>query len=204
MTELVLHGRSSSHFTRVARIFALELAVPHTFQPVLDLTSLDAASYADNPALKVPILIDAQGPLYGTENICRALVRRAADPKHVLLRGDSSDRLVANAEELLLHVMSAEVSVIVAKLAGQATPPKVLKSLENCLDYLDARLDALLAALPADRALSFVEVALFCVVTHLPFRKVLDTAPWGRLTTFADHFGQRASARETAYRFDTV
>ena len=33
--ELV--GRSSSHFTRTARIFALELGVPHTFRPVFDI-----------------------------------------------------------------------------------------------------------------------------------------------------------------------
>jgi len=77
VTELVLQGRSSSHFTRTARIFALELGVAHVFRPVLDLTSQDAANYADNPSLKVPILIDEAGPLYGTENICRELARRS-------------------------------------------------------------------------------------------------------------------------------
>ena len=30
--DIVLVGRSSSHFTRVARIFALELGVPHSFR----------------------------------------------------------------------------------------------------------------------------------------------------------------------------
>ena len=42
MNHLALVGRSSSHFTRTARMFALELGVPHAFRPVLDLTTLDA------------------------------------------------------------------------------------------------------------------------------------------------------------------
>jgi glutathione S-transferase len=205
MTDLILQGRSSSHFTRVARIFALELDVQHTFRAILDIASLDAATYADNPALKMPILIDEHGPLFGTENICRELARRSNKAATCLLRGQSSDRLIANAEELVLHVMSAEVTVIVSKLAGNATlPPKIMRSIEHTLDYLDERLETLLARLPADRALSFVEVALFCVVTHLPFRQVLDTSRWKRLTAFAQRFAERASARSTEYRFDAA
>lgn len=203
MGDIVLQGRSSSHFTRVARIFALELDVPHTFRAVLDLTSLDAASYADNPALKIPILIDEHGPLFGTENICRELARRSRRAASCVLRGASSERSIANAEELVLHVMNAEVNIIVAKLAGNAAvPAKVTNSIENSLDHLDEQLDTLLGQLPVDRTFSFVEVALFCVVTHLPFRQVLDTSRWTRLTAFAQRFGERASARSTEYRFD--
>jgi hypothetical protein len=39
-------GRSSSHFTRVARIFAAELAIDYSFSIVRDLTSSDAKIYA--------------------------------------------------------------------------------------------------------------------------------------------------------------
>ena len=203
MTEPVLQGRSSSHFTRTARIFAHELEVPYRFRPVLDLMSQDAADYADNPALKVPIWIDEHGPLYGTENICRALARRAAKDAHVVLRGDVSTRVVANAEELTLHVMSAEVSLITAKLAGATPPPKVARGIENSLSYLDVNLEAVLAALPARRTLSFIEVSLFCVIQHLPFRQIMDVEPWQRLTSFARRFAERTSARSTEYRFDS-
>lgn len=203
MSQLALVGRSSSHFTRVARMFALDLGVPHTFRPVFDLTSLDAVDYADNPALKIPVLVDEQGPLFGTENVCRELVRRSGRG-NVVLRGEVSDRVVANAEELIVHVMSSEVTLIVAKMAGDArlAPPKVTRSIENALRYLDEHVDAVLASLPAGRALSFCEVALFCVVTHLPFREVLDVTPWTRLGEFCRHFGERESARATEYRFD--
>jgi glutathione S-transferase len=204
MSDLVLVGRSSSHFTRVARIFALELGVPHAFRPVFDMTSLDAATYADNPALKVPILVDERGPLFGTENICRELVRRSGGASRVVLRGEVTDRAVANAEELTLHAMSTGVSLIMAKMSGGdgLAPPKVRRSLENSLRYLDENLDAVLAALPANRALSFIEVALFCVVTHLPFREVMDVAPYHRLVDFCGRFAERQGARDTEYRFD--
>jgi glutathione S-transferase len=206
MSLLTLVGRSSSHFTRTARIFALELGVPHAFRPVLDITTLDAAAYGDNPALKVPILVDERGPLFGTENICLELARLSGKASRVVLRGDVTDRIVANAEELTLHVMSSEVMLVMAKMAGDGplAPPKVARSIENSLRYLDEGVDALLAALPADRALSFVEVALFSVVTHLPWRQVMDVAPWKRLGDFCSRFGERESARGTEYRFDAV
>jgi len=197
-------GRSSSHFTRVARVFAHELGVPHVFQPVFDLTSLDASAYAGNPALKIPVLVDEQGALFGAENICRELVRRSPSAALVVMRGDVRDRIVANAEELALHVMSAEVTLIMAKMAGDAglAPPKVSRSIEESLGWLEEHVDALLAALPPQRAFSFIEVALFCVMTHLPFRGVMDVAPWARLGAFCERFGERESARSTAYRFD--
>jgi len=183
-------------------MFALELGVPHTFRPVLDLTSSDMGAYADNPALKVPILVDDRGPLFGTENICRELVRRSDKGSEVVLRGDATDRVVANAEELALHVMSSEVTLIMAKLLGEPPPPKVVRSIENSLGYLDDNVEAVLAALPAGRTVSFVEVTLFCVVTHLPFRQVMDVAPWPRLGEFCRGYGERDSARATEYRFD--
>jgi len=205
MSHLVLVGRSSSHFSRTARIFALELGVEHAFRPVLDMTSLDAETYAGNPALKVPILVDEHGSLFGTENICRELVRRA-DAKNVVMRGDVRDRVVANAEELTLHVMSAEVTLVMAKMAGGAShaPPKVTRSIENSLQYLDDHVDAVLAALPAGRRLSFVEVTLFCLVEHLPFRQVMDVTRWTRLGAFSKRFGEREAARATQYRFDAA
>jgi glutathione S-transferase len=189
-------GRSSSHFTRVVRMFALELEVAHAFRPVFDLTVTDDAAYAGNPALKIPILVDERGPLFGTDNICRALAKGHAG---VLLRGDVDDRLVANCEELVLHAMAADVAVAMARMTKTTTHAKLVPSLTNSVQYLETHVDALLAALPS-RRLSFVEVALFCLVRHLPWREIMDVGP--RLTSFADAYGARASARETEFRFD--
>jgi hypothetical protein len=46
-----------------------------------------------------------------------------------------------------------------------------------------------LAALPADRILSFCEASLFSLVTHLPFRKVMDVSRYQRLQVFCQAFG---------------
>lgn len=204
-TTIALHGRSSSHFTRVARIFAVELAVPLDFRPVLDLTALDPSPYAGNPALKVPVLVDEQGSLFGAENICHALLRRSSTARtRVIMRGDMPARALANAEELTLHVMSSEVSLIMAKATGSAAPPKVTPSLHNSLRYLDETVGEVLAVLPGDRLVSFLEVTLFCVVTHLEFREVADVSPYHALREFCLHFAERESAKATPYRFDAA
>jgi glutathione S-transferase len=204
--EVTLVGRSSSHFTRTARIFALELGVPHTFRPVLDLTTVDPAAYAENPALKVPVLVDGQGSLFGTENICRELARRSGQGRRVVLRGDVAERVVANAEELVLHAMGAGVTLIMAGLAGggSSAPPKVRRGLENALAFLEAHVDRVHAALPAERVLSFFETSLFCLVTHLPFRKIMDVGGYPRLQSFAQSFGAHPGPRATEYHFDAA
>jgi len=203
---ITLVGRSSSHFTRTARIFAFELAVPHQFRPVLDLTATAPAAYADNPALKVPTLVDEHGPLFGTENICRALAERSGRRAEVALRGDVADRVVANSEELVLHAMQSEVTLIMSASAGddRPPPPKVRRSLENALGFLDARVEAARAALPPARLLSFYEAALFSVVTHLPFRKIMAVDGYLALGAFCREFERRAGARATPYRFDAA
>ena len=206
MTELVLIGRSSSHFTRTARIFALELGVPHKFQAVLDMTSRDAVTYGGNPTLKVPVLIDAQGPLFGTENICREITERSGARVRVVLRGDVAKRIVANAEELVLHVMSTGVALIMTKIAAPDAPPppKLMPSLTNALVHLNESIDETLEMLPNDRVLSFFEVAVFAAVTHLSFRQVADVSPYERLEAFRDRFATREGARQTEYRFDAA
>lgn len=204
MPEPTLVGRSSSHFTRVARVFALELGVPHVFQPVFDMTSLDAQNYAGNPLLKVPIWVDEQGPLFGSENICRELVRRSGRGASAVMRGDVTARVVANAEELVVSAMLAEVSIITAQAPGTsaAPAPKLLRSIQNSLDLLERQLDAVLSALPPTRALSFLEVALYCLVRHLPFRQIMAVDGWPRLLAFCDAFDARESARATPFCFD--
>jgi glutathione S-transferase len=202
MADVTIVGRSSSHFTRTARIFALELGVPHQFRPVLDMTVTEPGNYGNNPALKVPILVDEQGPLFGTENICRELARRSGQRSRIALRGDVPHRLVANAEELILHAMTSEVILIMS--GKDAPPPKVRPSLENALAFLEENLQTLRAALPADRLLSFCETALFCLVTHLPFRKIMEVSAYPRLQAFCREFEQRPGARDTGYRFDAA
>jgi glutathione S-transferase len=162
MSTLTLIGRSSSHFTRLVRIFAHELEVPYAFEPLHDLAALDPAKYVGNPALKIPVLVDDEGSLFGSENICHALLRRTACLRSAfVMRQDLPHRMIANAEEIVVHAMNVEVALIVAKLIRQEPPPKSRASLERSLDYLNANLDSTLAHLPDARTLSFLRLRFF-------------------------------------------
>jgi hypothetical protein len=76
--------------------------------------------------------------------------------------------------------------------------------LENAPGFIDAHLAEVLAALPPDRFLSFCEVSLFCLVTQLPFRKVMEVDAFPQLQRFSQDFAARASAQATPYHFDAA
>jgi glutathione S-transferase len=200
-----LVGRSSSHFTRVARIFAAELHVDYAFHVVPDLMSENAQDYAGNPALRLPILETASGPLFGTLNICRALARASERTHSIVWPEDLEQPLLANAQEFTVQAMSTEVALVMARLAhtdpDNAHQAKQQTSLLNMLAWLEANVADVLRALPA-RDLSFLEVTLFCLITHLEFRSVLPVANYPALITFCANFAHRSSAQQTPFRFD--
>ena len=206
-TGLTLIGRSSSSFTRVARIFAAELGVDYDFEVLRNLQTLDMASYGGNPALKIPSLRTRTATWFGAQNVCRELERIAGRKLRVVWSESFDEPLLANAHELVMHGMSTNVNVIMSGMAAAeadaAHRTKMEQSLRNTLTWLDTRMDAVLAALPVARDLSFLEVCLYCLVTHLDFRNVLPTAPYPELVAFAQDFGQRNSCQATPFRFDT-
>ena len=198
---LSIVGRSSSHFTRVVRMFAHELGVEHSFQLVADLNSENAQDYAANPALKIPVLQTPEGPWFGALHICRELARRAPHAPKIIWPEQLHDRIAANAQELVLQGMGTEVALIMQSAGGaMPTSSKAFTSLTNSLSWLEANLPA--ARGSAGGALSFLDVTAYCFVTHLPFRKVLDVSPYRTLQAFCEEFAQRPSAQATTYRFD--
>ncbi len=199
-------GRTASHFTRVASMFAYELDVPFRLVPVDDLLSLDPAAYGGNPALKLPSLRIGSSFVFGTENVCRKLAEhagRAHDPRIVLHEHATSD-VVRCAQELTWHAMSAQVQLVLGPPLGDlprdhAVFRKTRAGLEGALGWLDARLDQVLAELPRPRDVSLLELGLFCLVEHLAFRRTLAEPPPARLRAFAAEVATRASAQKTPY-----
>jgi glutathione S-transferase len=204
---LTLIGRSSSSFTRIARIFAAELGVSYAFQILRNLAELNEDDYGGNPALKVPSLRTAQATWFGALNVCRELARHATVPQRIVWPEALEQPLLANAQELVLHALSTEVALIMGSLSGQATDTphraKMTRSLSNVLTWLDGNWLEVRRTLPGERDLSYLEVALFCLVAHLDFRKVVATEPYARLSAFRDEFRARPACQETEYRFDT-
>lgn len=204
-SDLTLFGRSSSSFTRIARIYAAELGVAYAFRIVPDLMSLDPGDYGGNPALRLPVLQTTESTWFGASNIARVLARRAPTQKLLVWPEDLDQPLFANAQELTLVALSTEVSLIMAQLARaevSANIEKLRRSLANTLAWLDENMERLLATLPPERQLSWLEVTAFCLITHVTFRDVLPVTPYARLVAFSERFGERASAQQTTYRFD--
>jgi glutathione S-transferase len=213
--ELTLFGRSSSHFTRVARIFAAELGSSYDFRVVSNLLSTNPEDYGGNPALRLPVLHTPEGKWFGALNISRVFERHAdaeSAPAGGRVRGrvvwpeDLNRPLTANAQELTLQAMSSEVALIMARVAkadeAAANLAKQREGLERILGWLDVNVEAVLDALPTERATSFLEVTLFCLVKHLEFRDILSIVPYRALGEFCVRFGDRASVQQTPFHFD--
>jgi glutathione S-transferase len=203
--RLQIVGRSSSHFTRVVRIFAEELAVPYDLRVVSSLLATDASAYGGNPGLRLPsLLVPGQPPVFGCLNCCRALAERSGRALRIVWPEGLTSPLARNAQELTLQCMSSEVSLIMFTAEGggaSAYAAKLRAALEGMLDWLNERVDGAVTELPA-RDLSFLEVCLFCLVEHLPFRNVLSIAPYRNLERLRDRFRARSSAAATPFAFD--
>jgi len=207
--RLRLTGRSSSHFTRVAAMFAHELRLPFELEVVHDLTNLDAATYGGNPALKIPTLHVGEAALFGTDNICRKLAEiagRARDSRVVLSEHVTAD-LARSAQELVWHAMSAQVQLVVgivfAKLpSDNVFFAKTKSGMEGALTWLEEHFERVLDHLPASREVSVLEVTLFCLVEHIAFRPTVQLSAFPMLRSFAAAFASRESAQRTVFRLD--
>lgn len=206
MSDVQILGRSSSHFTRVTLIFAHELGVPFELVPIHDMTQMDAAAYAGNPALKLPTLRRAGSLVFGTENICRALADLAGGTQRIVWPEQRTDDVSRNAQVMIWHAMAAQVQLVmgtaIAKLpADNVYFAKGRAGFTGALRWLDDHVSAAIDALPP-RDLSLLEVTLFCLIDHLAFRTTVPTAPYPALLRFAQTFATRPSAIRTPYRVD--
>jgi glutathione S-transferase len=205
-TPVEIVGRQSSHYTRVVRMLALELGIDAHLAPIFDLMSTDPATYAGNPALKLPALRVGDDTVWGSLNACRLLARQVdGGEARVFWPEDARTPLLMNAHEIVVHAMAAQVEVvfheIVSKRPPDATSRKRRESLLGCLAWLDAHLDAIRAQLPGER-IALLDLMLYCLLEHLPFRNPVDLSDMPALGAFVAGFGTRASARATPYRFD--
>jgi glutathione S-transferase len=204
-TPLTLIGRSSSHFTRVARIYCAELEIPHDFSPVFDIASTSQATFGENPALRVPALRTPEGTWFGTLNICRELARRSPVAGRLVWPEDLSDPLTANAQELVLDAMETEVTIIMGRVAGLADDhalfTKPFARLRGTLGWLETHLEAALARLP-ERRLSYLEATAYAFTAHLEFRGIMPLDAFPKLVAFRAAFGARPCAERTPFHFD--
>lgn len=207
MTPVQLFGRRSSHFTRVARIFAEELGVPYEIVPIYDLKERDPDLLAHNPALKMPTLRVGDQSVFGTENICRTLAEHAGSPAGIVWPEQLRSALQRNAQELVWHCMAAQVQIVVGTLVGKLPIEniyfdKALAGFSGALSWLDSHVDAVVASLPPSRRISLFETTLFCLIEHLRFRQTLPVDGYTALAKFAATFATRPAAERTPYQVE--
>lgn len=201
-----LYGRSSSHFTRIPRIFAAEAEVALEFVLIRNLLSESPDDYGGHPAMKMPTLRTEAGIWYGSLPISRELVACSETNLNIVWPEGLTRPVAANAQELVLTAMATEVGLIMGKASGvTADNPhqaKMRASLLGAMAWLEVNADRALATLPPDRDLSFLEVSLFCLLEHLEFREVLPLDPYPQLRAFVPRFAARSSAQATGFKFD--
>jgi glutathione S-transferase len=208
MATLQIIGRRSSHFTRMALIFAEELSVPYELEPIYDMKALDADAYAGNPALKLPILKRGSALLFGAQNICRAIAESAAATDRVIWPEHLRDDRMRNAQELVWHCMAVQVQLILGLIIGKLPADNVFFAkarlgLEGSLQWLDSHVADALQSLPTHRTLSLFEVSLFCLLEHLSWRDTVRVDRYAALAEFVRAYASKASSQRTAYAFDT-
>lgn len=185
-------------------MFAYECGVSCEFQVVRDLLSTDPADYGGNPGLKLPNLVTSAGVVFGSLNCCRVLSELAPKPVVMVWPEHVRSLVAANFQELTLQAMTTEVTWI---LTNASTGPsgsyatKLQHGLASMLDWLDAKVEPALSELP-ERQVSYLELALFCLIEHLEFRRVVELGRYVELQRFRDVWGRRESARVTAFAYD--
>src|SRR5688500_17856877 len=107
--SLTLVARSSSHFSRITRIYAAELEVPYAFEPIFDITSTTSDVFADNPLLRVPSLRTPVGVWFGSVGICRELARRSVRALRLVWPEDLTHPVGSNAQEVVTDAMNTGV-----------------------------------------------------------------------------------------------
>jgi glutathione S-transferase len=207
MDTLQIVGRRGSLFTRVARIFAEELGVSYELVPIYDMKQLDTETYADNPALKLPILRRGASTLFGTLNICRALAESVGATAQIEWPEDRSDALARNAQELVWHCMATQVQLLIGTVIGKLPADNIFfvkarTGLDGSLHWLDAHLASVLAGRRAHCRLSVFEVSLFCLIEHVRWRETAATDHCAHLIAWAETYASRSSAQATVYEAD--
>ena len=202
-------GRRSSHFTRLVLIVAHELGVEYSYMHVVDLMALDTKSYGDHPGLRLPTLKFDGEAVFGAVNICRILAKIMKRENDVVWpdEGDASI-LLTNMYEITMQTMASQVSLVIAVEVSKLDPAsafvtKLRVGMAGMLEWLDTRLVEYQAQLPGDRLISITEAALYCVYEHIRCRNTSELTAYPNLARFVTEFGQRTSAKQTPYRFDS-
>jgi glutathione S-transferase len=206
VSKPIIVGRSSSHFTRVVRIFAHECELSYDLQVVAGLMDTSPQAFGGNPGLKLPNLLVDGDVVFGALNSSKVVAELGHARPRIVWPEQVSTRLAANAQEVLAQAMTTEVIWLMSNAAGAGESSyanKLKASLAGALNWLDVHLERVIDELPV-RDASYLEVCLFCLAEHVEFRQVMSLEGLPALMQFRRQWAQRDSSQLTSFRFDAV
>lgn len=111
-----LHYTQKSHYARKNRILIDALSLEVELINVGNVADSEPLLFANNPLMKVPVLVDGCQTIFDSDNISTYLVRKY-DPKDQF-RVLNTDIELLNARAVMNGVMAAEVEIIIADRTG--------------------------------------------------------------------------------------
>lgn len=175
-----LYATPLSHFSRKVRILLDLYEAPYELINIGNVVSSDAELFANNPLMKVPILVDGKEWIIESDHIA----------KYVVQKFDSSDRYNVRTENItdlnvravLNGIMNEEVKVILARRSGLATEhtsffDKALKAIHGGFQWLEDNHHVFHL-----NTVTYKEIHLVCLWDHiahynlvpLPFPRLQD------------------------------
>ena len=192
MQKPQLVGTPNSHFTRKIRFLCAELGVELDFVRTPSLLDTAAASYGDNPLLRIPTFVHDGQTIVESDHIARYVVATWDPGDRFGVRSERVEDL--NRLAVINGIMGNEVVLILAKrggledLDGVAYFRKLSRSMEEGLAWLDARTDV------DATGFDYRDIGLVCMwqhAAHFGFVAGLERFP--RIAARVARFAERAS-----------
>ena len=156
---------------------------------MIDAGTPDA--YANNPLMRVPILVDGEQRIIESDHIVRYLVGRFDAADRLGVRNETPEAL--NRLAVLNGVMANEVVLILAKRGGLEEIDKVVyfqkltAAIDGALAWLDARTD------PDAAGFDYRDIVTVCMWQHLGYYALRPLDAYGRLAARVAKFAKRPS-----------
>lgn len=170
-TDMKLYATPLSHFSRKIRILLDLYKIAYEFVDIKSVIQTDKSVFANNPLMKVPVLIDETNWLIDSDHIAKYVVEKF-DPADQF-RVNSSTLHELNTRAILNTIMSEEVKLILSRRTGLPTDDYVFfdkckLTIKNGLDWLESNYPTLHGKSPG-----YLEFHLTCLLEHLAYYELV-------------------------------
>lgn len=166
-----LYATPLSHFSRKVRLLLDLYSVPYEFVDIGNVIQTETKIFADNPLMKVPILVDGDDWIIESDHIAAHLVRKL-DPQD-RFQVMTQNLFDLNARAVMNGAMTEEVKLILARRMSVPTQQydffsKALKAIDGALQWLETHASKFDVTSPKYR-----DLHLLCLWQHLEYYELV-------------------------------